>query len=118
MTEFFTGGGLGMYPIALFGFATVACAVLFVLRPERRFLPAVVAFGTTTLASGVLGFCLGISSILNIIAQVNEKDQRAILAMGTSEILNDLILALLLVVVAAFIVAVGTVRSARAPIAA
>lgn len=55
MADFFRAGGAGMYPVMLFGFLALASAVLYLLRPERRYVGMMVGLGVATFAGGLLG---------------------------------------------------------------
>ena len=67
--NFFTVGGLGMYPISVHGFLLLASALLLALRPERRFVPLVVSLALLTLGSGVLGTLVGIVTTFHYVAR-------------------------------------------------
>ncbi len=54
MVEFFMSGGIAMYPTLLFGFLLVACSILFLFRPEPRYLASLVGLGAPTGSARVL----------------------------------------------------------------
>lgn len=111
MGQFFAEGGAGMFPTVLFGFIFFASAVLYTLRPDRKLGPIVVAFGAATLASGLLGLAMGLSSTMGYLHKVEPAQQLIIGATGVAESLNNLILALLLFLPATLVAAVGAFRS-------
>ena len=115
MSRFFAAGGFGMFPVLLFGFFTVAAAVLFLLRPERRFVAPMIALGLTTLASAGLGFSLGLVSCFRYVQNVPQAEQLGLLSQGIAESLHVLVLALVMLVIAGLIASAGTLRAARAP---
>ena len=99
-SNFFQAGGFGMYPTLLFGFLLVGSAVLFLLRPERRFELLVVSLGVVTLAAGLLGCSVGIIKSALYLGQVAEPERLKILA-------------LILIVVAGLVTTAGALRVAR-----
>jgi len=112
-SDFFKAGGFGMYPTLLFGFLLVGSAVLFLLRPERRFELLVASLGVVTLAAGLLGCSVGMIKSALYLGQVAEPDRLKILALGCAESLHDVVLALILIVVAGLVATVGALRVAR-----
>jgi len=116
MGEFFKEGGFGMIPTALFGFLFFASAVLYTLRPDRKLGPIVIALGAVTIAAGVLGFAMGMSSTFAYLRKVELAEQLLVAAAGTSESLNNIILAMLLFLPSTLVAAVGAFRSSsRSP---
>ncbi len=117
MLEFFALGGFGMYPVLIFGFLAVASAVLFLLRPERRGAGLLVALGVATATSGLLGFFTGVIGVFRYLRQVPAEEQLAVLIQGTGESLNNVVLALIMVLVTSLVAAVGAFRASRLPVA-
>jgi hypothetical protein len=113
MSDFFHGGGIGMYPTLLFGFLTVASGGFFLLRPERRYLLLVLSWGITTLGCGTLSFCVGLSNTFRYLEKVPRDEQLQVAGLGCQESLNNLVLALMLLVVAALLVSFGSFRALR-----
>lgn len=116
--DFYRAGGFGMYPTTVFGFLFVAAAVLFALRPDRRALPLVWTLCVTTFGSGLLGTSVGMVKTFRYLEQVPVADQVKIAALGCAESLNNLVLALVIVVATSLIVAAGALRLSRAAVAA
>jgi hypothetical protein len=112
---FFRDGGWGMYPTALFGFLLVASGFLYLLRPESRFAPIVVCAGVLTLGAGLLGTSVGVVKTFHYLPEVAASEQLPIAALGCAESLNNLVLALILVVASTLLVGLGVVRSVRVP---
>jgi hypothetical protein len=104
-------GGWGMYPTALFGLLMVAAALTYAIRPQNRFVPLQVSLGILTLAAGSLGFVTGLIKSLLAIGQVG-AEQRFIWLIGLGETLNNLALALAMVVLALLVASVGALRLA------
>jgi hypothetical protein len=120
MSEFFTAGGFGMYPTLLFGFLLVACSILFMLRPEPRYLAPLVGLGASTSAAGLLGFCTGVMNTLRYLKEVPAEERFLVVAFGCEESLHCVVLGLILLVIAGIFVSIGSVRAMgmfRAPAA-
>ncbi len=113
MVTFFLEGGLAMFPTLLFGFLCVAAGVLNVLRPARGYLALSVATATATLLSGLLGTCLGVMSTFRYLQTVPAGEQFSIATMGIRESLNNLVLALIPLIVAALLPSIAAVRAAK-----
>jgi hypothetical protein len=113
-SDFFRDGGYGMYPTLIFGFFSLAAALLFLLRLDRRYLPVIVSCAVTTLGSGLLGCSVGIANTLRFLEKVPGEDQLKIAALGCQESLNNVVLALMLVVVVGLLTAIGTFRGVGA----
>ncbi|MGE6762946.1 hypothetical protein D7X55_09735 [Corallococcus sp. AB049A] len=111
MFEFFMSGGIAMYPTLLFGFLLVACSILFLFRPEPRYLASLLGLGATTGSAGMLGFCLGLMNSLRYLHLVPPAEQFQIAALGCEESLHPLVLALVLLVIAGLFVSIGAVRA-------
>ena len=111
--NFFTVGGLGMYPISVDGFLLLASALLLALRPERRFVPLVVSLALLTLCAGVLGTLVGIVSTLHYVATTS-TGQVQTLIMGAAEASHCLVLALLVISAALALTAIAAWRASRA----
>lgn len=112
MGMFFEEGGFGMYPTLVFGFLLMASAVLSLRQAERRWLTFVMA-GLTT-ASGVLGTSMGLINTMKYSAKSALEERVLIIAQGTAESLNNLVLAMILVVLALLVSAVAAFLHARA----
>ena len=110
--NFFTVGGLGMYPISVDGFLLLASALLLALRPERRFVPLVVSLALLTLGAGVLGTLVGIVSTLHYVA-TTPTGQVQTLIMGAAEASHCLVLALLVILAALALTAIAAWRASR-----
>lgn len=110
--NFFTDGGLGMYPISVDGFLLLASALLLALRPERRFVPLVVSLTLLTLGSGVLGTVVGIVTTLHYAART-PTGQVQTLVMGAAEASHCLVLALLVVMAALALTSIAAWRASR-----
>jgi hypothetical protein len=121
MSEFFEAGGWGMYPTLIFGFLLVGCSILFLIRPEPRYLASLVGLGATTAGAGMLGLISGVMSTLRYLKNVPADERLMVIATGTEESLHCLMLGLILIVVAGIFVAISAVRTMglfRAPAAA
>lgn len=113
-SNFFAAGGFGMYPTLVFGFALVAAAVVYLLRPERRFASLVLSLGLLTFGSGVLGASVGLVNTMRFIEKVPAEEQLKTMAIGVAESLHNVVLALLLAVLSALLASIGVFRASRA----
>ncbi len=113
MVRFFLEGGMGMYPVALFGFAFVAIAVLHALRPDRRLSQLVVSSGALTLGAGVLGTTMGINTTMRYVQGAPASDQFGIACAGIAESSHDLVLAMVLFTIGALAASVAGFRARR-----
>jgi len=111
MSEFFSAGGWGMYPTLLFGFLLVACSILFLFRPEPRYLASLVGLGAATSGAGLLGLCSGVMNTLRYLKQLPAEERFMAVALGVEESLHCAMLALVLLVVAGIFVSIGAVRA-------
>jgi hypothetical protein len=112
--NFFAAGGMGMYLTALFGFLLVAGGVLHALRPDRGQLPLLACLALLTASSGLLAFALGLVKTFRYLQEVPAAEQVATAAAGGAESLNNVVLALLLLLAGALATLVGLVRARRA----
>ncbi len=113
-THFFRDGGWGMYPTVIFGFLLVASGVLCLLRPERRFAVVTLALGAATLGAGLLGTFTGFIATFRYLDRVALDQRFTIAALGCAESLNNVVLALILVVLASLLGTLAAVRAALA----
>jgi hypothetical protein len=111
MSEFFDAGGWGMYPTLLFGFFLVACSILFLFRPEPKYLASLVGLAASTAGAGLLGFCSGVMHMLRYLKNVPVEERLMTIALGCEESLHCAMLALMLLVVAGLFVTFGAVRA-------
>jgi hypothetical protein len=115
MLEFFRDGGWGMYPTVLFGFLLVASGFLYLVRPESRYVAVVFCTALLTVGAGLLGTLTGLIATFRYLDHVPQPDQMKIAALGCAESLNDIVLALILVVIAGLPTLAGVIRSIRRP---
>ena len=114
MGQFIEEGGWGMFPTMIFGFLLVASAVFTLLRPDRRWW-LVVALGVATFGAGLLGTTMGlINTAKYLVSMPAEGEMMKIAFKGAAESLNNLVLALVIVIPTALVSAAGAVRAMRA----
>lgn len=119
MGTFFDEGGWGMFPTAIFGFLLAASAVLTLLRPARFWaLTAVLA--AVTVAAGLLGATMGLINTFKYVSHGSDEPAAAarIALQGMAESLNNVVLALVLVIPSLLVCAVAAFRALRAAPAA
>ena len=102
-----------MYPTVLFGFLLVTAGVLYLLRPESRFVAIVLCAASLTVGAGLLGTFTGFITTFRYIGHVPSPDQMKIAALGCAESLNNIVLALILVLIAGLPTLGGVWRSIR-----
>ncbi|KYF55929.1 hypothetical protein BE08_22710, partial [Sorangium cellulosum] len=109
MAEAFHLGGWGMYPTLVFGLLLLAASVRYAVSPERRFVPLQISLGLLTLMSGGFGFVAGAIKSLTFMGAV-PPDARWLWIVGLGESLNNVALALALLVLSSFAATVGAYR--------
>lgn len=112
MIEAFKMGGFGMYPTLVFGLLMVAASIRYAISPERRFVPLQITLGILTLMAGALGFVTGTIKSFLAMGEV-PPDSRWIWMLGLGESLNNVGLALALIVIGTLAATVGAFRLAR-----
>lgn len=113
MVEFFKIGGWGMFPTAFFGVLLLGVASAYALRPERRWIPLLVANSIMTLLAGALGFVTGLMATTLGGVPAGEPGNRMLLSMvGFGESLANVALALGLCALATVVGMVGAARQA------
>lgn len=115
--RFFEAGGFGMFPTLAFGAALAAAAVALALRPGARRAWLAAALGLLTLAGGTLGFLMGVVNTLRYVQEVQAADFWRVVCLGVAESLNNVVLAVVFVVVALLAASVAALRAARTPAA-
>lgn len=116
MIEAFHEGGWPMFPILILGVLLVIAAVRYCMTPEARNLQVVRSMASVTLLFGLLGTLLGMIHCLGAIHQLPHEMVVKITLLGLGESVNNLALALLLMVFAGLFTAVGALRASdRSP---
>jgi hypothetical protein len=113
-SNFYAAGGWAMHPVSVFGFLLIAASVLSVQRRDSKYQRLAVVLGVVTLSAGLLGTASGICASAHYLDQVPAARQLEIFALGIEESMHDVILALVLVVVAGLVAAVGALRGPAA----
>lgn len=115
MGEAFHNGGWGMFPTALMGLVLLVAAALYAARPDVRRLGVTIALAVMTLLAGTLGFVTGLMKTLDGAGNHKFEGSSVDIAMiGTSESLNNIALALVLLVLATILVTIGAGRQRAA----
>lgn len=113
MLDSFRDGGFVMFPTLVIGLALLALSVRYALKPERRLLPLVGAFGLLTATSGALGFVVGAMKSLYVQDKV-QPGMRWLSLLGIAESLNNVAFALTLIFLAAGLATIGEWKIASA----
>jgi hypothetical protein len=113
MSDFFTAGGVGMYPTLLAGLGLLMASIQYARRPEQRYVPLMVALGLFTMIAGGLGFVTGLMACLQRYGGPSAGQDSTFVAYGLQEALHNLVLSLLLGMVAALFASVGAWRLSR-----
>lgn len=115
MSEAFHQGGWGMFPTSLMGLVLLVVAGLYARRPEKGKLGVVLGFAAMTFLAGCLGFVAGAIKTLAATAQISDPTMSPgqLAAQGISESLQNVALALILLVLAAIVTTIGTIRASR-----
>jgi len=113
--NFYENGGYGMYPTTLFGFVLILVACLHLLRPEGRYLPAVVTTACLTVAWGALGTLTGLMVVFRFVQHVEAQDQLRVAVLGFAEAINNLMLGLILAILGGLVTLAGVLRKALRP---
>ena len=111
MGEAFHHGGWGMFPTSFIGLVLVAAAVTYWLKPDRRRRAVVRNLEVMTAMSGVLGFVTG---VIKTFMAVGDADPRLAI-VGTGESLNNVGLALCILILARILITLGSARDTSAP---
>lgn len=115
LSTFMEEGGFTMIPLLLAGAGLVALSVLFAARPSQQLKSTTFALALVVLLGGALGFVMGLRTTVRNTNQIDDLQDRArVLLVGSAESSNNVVLALLFVLVAAVAVTVGTFRERRA----
>jgi hypothetical protein len=110
----FHQGGWGMYPTAIVGLIVVAAAVMFARNPDARRAQLVRHLSMLTFLVGSLGTVTGVIKSLTSLEDTTPINYALI---GVGESLNCVGLALVCMVLAGTIAAIGRTRSAKADLA-
>ncbi|MFL5318501.1 MAG: hypothetical protein ACJ790_02520 [Myxococcaceae bacterium] len=107
MLNAFHEGGWGMFPTLICGALTIVMALRYSLAPAKRLVPLLVSLNVMTLLAGSLGFVTGlIVSTTAISATTPMQPELALIGFGES--LNNVALALVLMMFAAIATTIGS----------
>jgi hypothetical protein len=107
--NFIMEAGWGIWPVIGFGLASLGFAAKFVRTRERNAFYALLGTAVLTLLAGALGTFTGLQAAAQYIANTNEK---WLFIVGLREALNNMTLALAVVIVDAMVVTLCFVRGA------
>lgn len=112
MLNFFVEGGVGMWPILIFGMVTVGAAIRFLQKPALAQLRFIGAIGLTTLIATFHATWMDIAAVLSYLGQkeIPEAQFSRILTTGLMESSRPGTLGGLLLMLASLLVAIGLLR--------
>jgi hypothetical protein len=112
MIEFIRDAGVPVViPTLFFGLVAIVLAARYARRPSRPLLEIVIGSSIATMLMGFLGFVLGIQASARTIGQV-AADERWIFLIGVKESLNNVVAALVMVLIVSLLATAGRYRSA------
>ena len=101
-----------MFPTTLFGFLALGAAALVALRPERRFVPLVIASSVMTLSMALLGAVIGTLGVVRASGNAAPADLVPLVTACGVQALSSLLVAFLCLTLASVGTAIGAVRHA------
>jgi hypothetical protein len=107
-------GGWPMYPILVLGILLLAGAFRYLKQPDGQKLPLLCILGILTLVMGGFGTVLGVIHTLTALHSVPPDLVIRIALQGLGESLNDLSLALMMIIAAGVLASVGALRAEEA----
>ena len=110
MGHFFEDGGFTMVPILLMGFGLTGVCGLEALRPSARLRGVAISLSGAMAAAGGLGFVMAAITTLRASLELPDEVRLKILLAGLAESANNLVLALVFLVLAGCLLAVGALR--------
>jgi hypothetical protein len=115
MVEHFRDGGMGMFPILIFGVMLLAVAIRYAVKPAKKLVPLLYGLGILTLSSGGLGFVTGLIVTAGAVGANPEFHDRPglITIIGFGESLNNVAFSLIFVTLAALAACLGAMQIAR-----
>jgi len=113
MAQIYLEGGWGMYPTTLFGVLLLVAAVKLVMTPNDAWARVFRVLAGITVAAGLLGTATGLISTFKAAAKASAADQLTFAVTGSYESLNNLTLALVLVILASLLAAIAALRRTR-----
>jgi hypothetical protein len=109
MLDAFKLGGWGMYPTLFFGVLFITVAIGYARSAERARLVLLSVLSLLTASAGFLGFVTG--AIVTLTYGAEATNPEAVIALGISESLHNIALALVLLVLGGIATAVGAWRA-------
>ncbi len=109
-SQFFNDGGFTMVPILLLGFCLVGASGLDAFRPAAKLRSVMLSLAAVVGTTGTLGFVMAVNTTLRNSLEAGDEVRMKMIIAGVSESANNLVLALVFLVLAALISAVGAFR--------
>lgn len=114
MIDFIREAGYGIWGVLVAGSLATALAARYAMRPDDRLVPRIRVASMATMVLGVLGTVIGVQTSARYLYEVG-PEEKWIFAVGLMESLNNLVAALLILLVVLALSYVGIHRAARRP---
>lgn len=101
-----------MFPTMLFGLLSMGAASLVAVRPERRFVPLVIALAVMTLCTAMLGSVIGVLGVVKATTNASPADVNEIVSASAVQALSSLLVAFGCLALAGLGTAAGALRHA------
>ncbi|HUU00385.1 MAG TPA: hypothetical protein VM425_02990 [Myxococcota bacterium] len=112
MSEFIVEAGWGIWPVFIFGGASLFFSIYHLVSPRRDLVPLILGFGAATIIAGLLGTVTGLQHSVAYLDRV-EDSQKWIFLVGLRESLNNMVAALVIACLDALTASLGSMRLAR-----
>jgi hypothetical protein len=113
--EFIRDAGFGIWPVLIFGLATLIAAARQALTPTTTRVITTVWLMALTLVAGALGTAVGVQTSGRALLQV-APDERWIFFIGLQEALNNLVAALVIAAVSLLLLLAGHLKGKPQPV--
>ena len=112
MPEYIVEAGWGIWPVFIFGFASLFFSIYHLISPRRELVPLIIGFVAATIIAGLLGATTGVQHTVAYVEKV-EEGQRWLFLVGLRESLNNLVAALVFACLDVLTASLGSMRLVR-----